>query len=88
MRAHDPRRQGKLIVVDPVILASARKHQVSDDDMLHAYRNPIRVFDLGELDMLIGPDSAARMLEIGVSEAEGIEFIIHAMPARDRLLET
>ena len=75
------------MVVDPVILASARKHQVSDDDMLHAYRNPIRVFDLDELVMLIGPDTAARLLEVGVSEAEGIEFIVHAMPARDRFLE-
>jgi len=34
------------MVVDPVILASARKHQISDDDMLHAYRNPNRVFGL------------------------------------------
>ena len=76
------------MVVDPVILASARKHQVSDDDMLHAYRNPIRVFDLGGLDMLIGPDTTARLLEIGVSEAEGIEFIVHSMPARPKLLET
>lgn len=76
------------MVVDPVILASARKHQVSDDDMLHAYRNPIRVFDLGDLDMLIGPDTAARLLEIGVSDAEGIEFIVHAMPARPKFLET
>lgn len=76
------------MAVDPVILASARKHQVSDDDMPHADRNPIRVFDLGDLDMLIGPDTAARLLEIGVSEAEGIEFIIHAMPARDKFLET
>lgn len=71
-----------------MILASARKHRITDDDMLHAYRNPIRVFDLDDLTMLIGPDSAARMLEIGVSEAEGIEFIIHSMPARDRFLET
>lgn len=69
-------------------MASARKHRITDDDMLHAYRNPIRVFDLDDLTMLIGPDSAARMLEIGVSEAEGIEFITHAMPARDRFLET
>jgi hypothetical protein len=74
--------------VGPVILASARKHQIPDDDMLHAYRNPIRVFDLDGLTMLIGPDTAARLLEIGVSEAEGIEFIVHAMPARDRFLET
>ena len=75
------------MIVDPVILASARKHQIADDDMLHAYRNPIRVFDLDELVMLIGPDTAARLLEVGVSEAEGIEFIVHAMPARDRFLE-
>ena len=76
------------MAVDPVILASARKHQISDDDMLHAYRNPIRVFDLDGLTMLIGPDTAARLVEVGVSEAEGIEFIVHAMPARDRFLET
>ena len=68
-------------------MASARKHQIADDDMLHAYRNPIRVFDLDELIMLIGPDTA-RLLEIGVSEAEGIDFVVHAMPARDRFLET
>ncbi len=77
-----------MIVVNPVILASARKHQISDDDMLHAYRNPIRVFDLDGLTMLIDPDTAARLLEIGVSEAEGIEFVVHAMPARNRFLET
>ena len=46
------------------------------------------MFDLDDLTMLIGPDSAARLLEIGVSDAEGIEFIVHAMPARDRFLET
>ena len=69
-------------------MASARKHQIADDDMLHTYRHPIRVFDLDELVMLIGPDTAARLVEVGVSEAEGIEFIVHAMPARDRFLET
>ena len=74
--------------VDPVILASARKHGISDEDMLHAYRNPIRVFDLDDLTMLIGPDTSARLLEIGVAEAEGIEFIVHAMAARPKFLET
>ena len=73
--------------MDPVILASARKHGVEDDDMLHAYRNPIRVFDLDDLTMLIGPDQAARFLEIGVASAESIDFIVHAMPARPRFLE-
>lgn len=74
--------------VDPVILASARKHGIDDDDMLHAYRHPIRVFDLDDLTMLIGPDRAARLLEVGVAEAEGVEFIVHAMAARPKFLET
>jgi hypothetical protein len=63
--------------VDPVILASARKHGIDDEDMLHAYRHPIRVFDLDDLVMLIGPDSSARLLE----------FIVHAMAARPKFLE-
>lgn len=74
--------------VDPVILASARRHGIDDEDMLHAYRNPIRVFDLDELTMLIGPDRASGLLEIGVAEAEGVEFIVHAMAARPKFLET
>ncbi len=72
--------------MDPVILESARKHGISDDDMLHAYRNPIRVFVLDDLVMLIGGDEAGRLLEVGVAEAEGLEFIVHAMPARERFL--
>ena len=44
--------------MDPVILGSARKHGVADDDMLHAYRNPIRVFEFDELTMLVGADAA------------------------------
>jgi hypothetical protein len=42
--------------MDPVILASARRHGVRDDNMLHAYRNPIRVFEADDLTMLIPPD--------------------------------
>jgi len=43
------------MAVDPVILASARKHRISDEDMLHAYRHPNRVVDLDDLVMLTGP---------------------------------
>ncbi len=53
-------------------------------DMLHAYRNPIRVFDLDDLTMLVGPDQAAQPLEIGVARGDGIEFIMLAMAARDK----
>jgi hypothetical protein len=72
--------------MDPVIVARARKHGISDDDMLQAYRNPIRVFELDDLVMLIGGDESGRILEIGVAAAEGIEFIVHAIPARDKFL--
>ena len=72
--------------MDPVILASARKHGIPDSDMHHAYRHPIRVFDLDDLTMLIGADDSGRMLEVGVAAGEGIEFIVHAMPAREKFL--
>lgn len=73
--------------MDPIILDSARKHGVLDEDMLHAYRHPIRVFEQDELTMLIGGDPSGRPLEIGVATSEdGIEFIIHAMPARPRFM--
>jgi hypothetical protein len=88
VRAHGHCRQNRLMGVDPVILASPRKHQISDDDMLHADHNPIRVFDRSDLDMPVGPDTTTRLLKIGVSEAEEVEFIVHAMPARDKFRET
>ena len=57
--------------------------RAADDDMLHAYRNPIRVFDLDDLIILVGAGVDGGVLEVGVAEAEEIEFIVHAMsPAR------
>jgi hypothetical protein len=73
--------------MDPVILASARRHGVRDDNMLHAYRKPIRVFEVDDLTMLIGPDQSATLLEVGVAHAEGVDFIVHAMAARPKFLE-
>jgi hypothetical protein len=72
--------------VDPVILGSARKHGVHDDDILHAYCHPTRVFDLDDLTMLIGAATDGRLLEIGVVDDGGIEFVVHAMTARHRFL--
>jgi hypothetical protein len=31
--------------------------------------------------MLIGPGRAGQLLEVGVSHAEGIDFVVHAIPA-------
>ena len=73
--------------MDPAILESARKHGIADEDMLHAYRNAVQVFDLDDLTMLIGPDRAAGLLEVGIARAEGIDFIVHAMAARPKFLE-
>jgi len=51
---------------EPVIAPSARKHGVNDKDILHAYANPIRVFDLGDgLTMLIGGSTAAGVTPLG-----------------------
>ena len=72
--------------MDPVILNSARKHGVLDEDMLHAYRNPTRVFEVDDLVMLIGAATNGNLLEIGVAVAEGVEFIVHAMSARPKYL--
>lgn len=72
--------------MDPVIIASARKHGLHDDDILHAYSHPVRVLQLDDLVMLIGPSRTGQLLEIGVSHADGIDFIIHAMPARAKFI--
>ena len=36
--------------------------------------------------MLVGPDRAGQMLEVGVATAEGVDFIVHAMAARQKFL--
>jgi hypothetical protein len=37
--------------------------------------------------MLIGPDAASRLLEIGILSADDNDYAIHAMPARRKYLE-
>jgi len=70
------------------IAPSAGKHGISDDDMRHALRNPIRAADLGDgLTMVIG---AARdgttLLEVGVADSDSGPVIVHAMRARPKFL--
>ena len=71
----------------PIIAQSARKHGVSDEDMLHAYANPIRVFDLDDgLTMVIGANQAAIVFEVGVVDGNIAPVIVHAMKARDKFM--
>jgi hypothetical protein len=72
-------------VDEPVIAPSARRHDVSDEAIVHAFSNPVRVEDLDEgLVMLVGPDHAGNLLEIGVVTSEDGPVIVHAMPARPK----
>ena len=34
--------------------------------------------------MLIGPDSKSALIEVGILETDDQDYVIHAMPARDR----
>ena len=73
--------------MDPLIAPSARRHGVSDEVILHAYNHPIKAIDLDEgLTMLIGPDSAGGLHEIGVVSSDEGPVIVHAMPARPTFL--
>ena len=72
---------------EPFIAPSALKHGISREDILHAYRNPIRILELDEnLYMIIGTNQAAIILEVGVSINSNRQIIIHAMNARSRFL--
>ena len=70
-----------------VIGPSAYKHGISDDDMLHALRNPVRVENLDEgFTMFIGPAWDGVLLEIGIVDGDSGPVIIHADRARRRYL--
>jgi hypothetical protein len=55
--------------------------------ILHAFNNPIRTEELDDgFTMLIGPDYAGNLYEIGVVNSEEGPVIVHAMPARAKYL--
>jgi hypothetical protein len=75
----------------PVILDSARRHGVADEDMLHALRNTTDTFpDQGDwrLTVAVGPArNGVTMLEIGFDLDEtGRPIVVHAMNARRKYL--
>ena len=42
--------------------------------------------DQPDFTMLIGPDVSAQLLEVGIIETDDQDYVIHAMPARDKYL--
>lgn len=73
-------------VVDVEFTDSARKHGHSDEDILYAWRNPIRIFDEDDMRMIVGPDRAGNLLEVGASTCGSEPRIVHVMVARKKWL--
>lgn len=73
---------------EPIILASAHRHGVSEDAMLHTLRFAIRHFVQDDsMVMFIGPDVSGTSIEVGVVEWHGVLAIVHAIrPARSKYM--
>lgn len=71
------------------IEASARKHGVLNEDMLHALRHHWRAFETDDpaVTMFIGPSRTGEPLEVGVVSDEDGTAVIHAMGARAKFLQ-
>jgi hypothetical protein len=71
----------------PLVLDSAERHGVSEQDALHAYAFAVDAFTVGEtMVMYVGPDRSGRLLEVGVVQWHDELAIVHAMPARPKFL--
>lgn len=72
---------------DPIVLPSALKWGILEDDVLHALRHHLRWFaQRDDMAMYIGPSHDGSMLEVGVIAWHGTVAVAHAMPARDKYL--
>lgn len=76
-----------LELVEPLIIASARKHGLTDDDILHAFNHPISYEDLEDgFVMIIGPTRSVQLIELGFIDTDHGPVIVHAMTARRKYL--
>ncbi len=75
------------VVEPPLIVDSARKHGIADEDVLHAFNHPVRYEDLDEgFVMIIGPTRSAQLVELGVLDTDHGPVTVHAMTARRKYL--
>jgi len=71
----------------PLVLQSAARHGIAEQDALHAWAFAIDAYNVGQgMVMYIGPDRAGNLLEIGVVEWHHGLAIVHVMRARPRFL--
>lgn len=74
-------------VEEPVVLESAARHGVAEDDALHAWAFAVDIYDIGDgLVMYIGPARSGALIEVGAVDWYGTVAIVHAMPARSKFL--
>ena len=67
----------------PLIAASARKHGIHDDNVIHAFNHPILVDDLDDgLTMFVGAGTDGNLLEFGSIDSYDGPIVIRAMPDR------
>ena len=72
----------------PLILWTARKHGIADEDMLHAIYHALHYVEQDDgMTMFIGGDLSGRLLEVGTIDSEGGPVIIDADRARDKHLK-
>lgn len=71
----------------PLIAPSARKHDIPDHHMIHAFNHPVFVDELDDgFTRFVGADPATNLFEIGVVDTSDGPIIIHAIPARPKYL--
>lgn len=64
---------------------SARRHQVPDEDIAHAYEHSIAWAELGDDPpryLVVGADRAGNLLELVVITVQNMHLVIHAMTLR------
>ena len=72
---------------EPILAPSAFKQGISEEDIMSAYRNPVRIFDLDDgFTMIIGANATAIIFEVGAIEGETADVVVHAMRAREKFL--
>lgn len=69
----------------PIVLHSASRHGIAQEDALHAWAFAVDSYDLGDgMVMYLGPDQAGNLLEVGVVDWHDELAIVHAMRARPK----
>ena len=70
------------------MLQSARRHDIAEEDALHAWAFATSAYHVSDnMVMYIGPGRSGVLLDVGVVEWHGDLAIVHAMPARKKVME-